>query len=367
MISQDYNIIVKDSLNFLHSLGKPSKTSFYPALNGLTNIGKSLNLGFACYGLKIFKMTGEWDRMNNEEKKYFLDYLKSFQINHKEFPKNYFIDKKLLLGYKQIFSIENGKFLVKNILNKITDSNYVDKKTRLKEAINADNKQAISTLYELGSSNELKIENTFKSNEDVYSYISSLNWTKPWSAGAQFSSLCVYSKTQNFGFEDTLIKFLDSKLNYETGSYHESSLSDKREIINGAMKVISGLDWINHPIHLPNRLIDFCLDNTPHIEGCDIVDFIYVLYMCSKQSVYRKKEIDNLFEDLLKQIMKLYIEDEKGFSYYNNKSQTHYYGLKITNGLKSADIHGTVLCIWAINMVLNHLEKLDDDMKVIKP
>ena len=27
-----------------------------------------------------------------------------------------------------------------------------------------------------------------------------------------------------------------------------------REIVNGAMKVITGLDWLNIPIHKPNEL-----------------------------------------------------------------------------------------------------------------
>ena len=56
----------------------------------------------------------------------------------------------------------------------------------------------------------------------------------------------------------------------------------KREIINGAMKVISGLDWLDARIHSPKKLIDFCLDNKPFLEGCDIVDYVYVLYKCSK-------------------------------------------------------------------------------------
>ena len=42
------------------------------------------------------------------------------------------------------------------------------------------------------------------------------------------------------------------------------------------MKVISGLDWLDEKIHYPDKLIDFCLQNNPIEEGCDIVDFVYV-------------------------------------------------------------------------------------------
>ena len=35
--------------------------------------------------------------------------------------------------------------------------------------------------------------------------------------------------------------------------------SNSRQVINGAMKVITGLDWLGHEIHYPKKLIDYCL------------------------------------------------------------------------------------------------------------
>ena len=180
-----------------------------------------------------------------------------------------------------------------------------------------------------------------------------MNWDKPWSAGAQFASLCVYSTTNNFGIENELTEFILQKLSKNSGSYHNKNVTDEREIINGAMKVISGLDWLNIEIHKPKELIDFCLKNVPITEGCDIVDFVYVLYKCSKQVDYKKKQINRLFLDLLNQIKNLYVESDKGFSYFTGMSQTHYYGIPITVGLNKADIHGTTLCLWAILMILD--------------
>ena len=57
------------------------------------------------------------------------------------------------------------------------------------------------------------------------------------------------------------------------------------------MKVITGLDWIDEEIHYPERLIDLCLNIDPSQEGCDLVDIVYVLYKCSNQTNYKKKEI----------------------------------------------------------------------------
>ena len=62
------------------------------------------------------------------------------------------------------------------------------------------------------------------------------------------------------------------------------------------MKVISGLDWLDKEIHYPRELIDFCLSNSPILEGCDVVDFVYVLYKCAEQENYRKKEISILLK-----------------------------------------------------------------------
>ena len=91
-----------------------------------------------------------------------------------------------------------------------------------------------------------------------------------------------------------------------------------RQIINGAMKVITGLDWLEKKFIILN-LIDFCLDNKPVQEGCDIVDFVYTLYMCSKQTDYKKKEINDLFLDITKDIFSLYFKEEGGFFIFSRQ------------------------------------------------
>ena len=68
------------------------------------------------------------------------------------------------------------------------------------------------------------------------------------------------------------------------------------------------------------------------MEGCDIVDYIYVLYRCSKETEYKKQEILKIFHESINDIRDLFQEKDGGFSYFKNKSQTHYYGLNITQG-----------------------------------
>mgnify|MGYP001417400985 FL=1 len=70
---------------------------------------------------------------------------------------------------------------------------------------------------------------------------------------------------------------------------------------------------------------------------------------------------------MLEYLKLLYHKDEKGFSYFVNKSQTHYYGIKISKGSNIPDLHGTILSVWAIVMILDALEKNENSYKIIKP
>ena len=64
--------------------------------------------------------------------------------------------------------------------------------------------------------------------------------------------------------------------------------------------------------------------------------------------------------------MQHFYKVEGGFSYFLNKSQTHYYGLKISNGLRTADIHGTTLLVWALSLISDFKNSEDNIFKIIK-
>ena len=352
-------------LRYLNSL-KKEEYKYFPAEEGLTKYGKNLNLGFSCFSLKINYILNQTKNFNNDHiegwKKYINSYQKEKDINFN----NYFVDPYIDEFYNQK-SLENYlKELSKKILNIMPNYNFEYQKIKLAKAVNAETKQAISTLYQLGMKNEKLISNDYSNNEALENYLNSLDWAKPWNAGAQFASFCVYSKTQNFENASFLVDYITKLANSETGSYFTSTPKTNREIINGAMKVISGLDWLGEEIHHPKKLIDFCLLNTPVLEGCDIVDFVYVLYMCSNQTEYKKKEINNLMLNYLSKIKDLYFESKGGFSYFKDSSQTHYYGVPIIDGRNQPDIHGTMLLIWAISMILKNNE-IDLNWKIIKP
>ncbi len=203
---------------------------------------------------------------------------------------------------------------------------------------------------------------------EVKKFISKLDWRFPWNAGAQTAGICVFISFDKRIKE--LSKYINSeieKLVQPDGAYYKGSIENQSEKINGAMKVLTGLDWLNIPIHKPKELIDLCLSHRPNREGCDIVDVIYVLYKCTEQTDYKKNEIKNYVEDLIPIIMTHYKEEEGGFSYYSKKSQEYYYGVRISEGKDEADLHGTTLLTWALSMIFSILGKPYPSWKIIKP
>lgn len=359
--------IPENVFGFVNNLRRENLYSYNPSLQGVTESGRKLELGFSTYALKIYYMTGEWDKLSVEQKNTWTEYIKSFQKIETKFPNQSFIDPSFLKAYRKMSFSENSKYLLKYIVNLSTLRKYDTKFVQLEKSINAETKQAISTLHQVGNNDYEQIQLKYDTSEKILYYLNNLDWSKPWTSGAQFASICVFNKAQELNYTHLLKDFASKIADKNTGSYFLNLPNSSREVINGAMKIISGLDWIEEEIHYPEKLIDYCIDNTPILEGCDIVDFVYVLHKCSRQVGHRKKEINNILSNLLDQLLNLYNKEDNSFSYFKDRSQTHYYGIEITEGLNRADIHGSTLCLWAIIMILQSLGIADNKLKNIKP
>ena len=356
---------------FLNSL--QSKSNFFkfsPALDGVTNSGENLSLGFSCYALKCFYMLGLWEKIDKNIQNEWSNYINSYQKSIKGLPSNSYIDLPIVNFYNSSFNKFSLKNFVKKILNNLEISSKRTTEEQFVDTIKAETKQAISTLYQVGFVNNKKYNDFPQTKESINDYLDSLNWEKPWNAGAQFSALCVFTATQ---LEDELKErnelilytYLDRVLNNKSGFYHISNKINQKEKINGAMKVITGLDWINKPIHNPEKIIDYCLSIEPEADGCDIVDLVYVMYKSTIQSSYREKDVGEFFTKIKSIIKKNYHSNIGAFSYFEGKSQLEYYGLKISKGLNTPDIHGTTLLLWAMTMIYDF--QGIDQFNVIKP
>mgnify|MGYP001159915151 FL=1 len=356
---------------FLENLRKKNKFEYFPSVMGVTKEGERLNLGFSCYALKcsyILNLLSDDDLKAKNWSKY----INNYQTSTENLPNNSYVDFDYLNSFRNRSGINFIKDTIKDISTSLNIKKFPNINERIETYIRAESKQAISTLYEVKSETKLKYLDFPKTKIEIDNFLENLNWSTPWSSGAQFSSLCVFAKTQlekkQFKeIQSFLIEFIEKLANPNTGAYYLGSEPSQQEIINGSMKVITGLDWINEPIHYPEKLIDLALKVNPDSEGCDLVDIVYVLYKCSEQTNYRKKDIISYLNNLIDEIYFHYKEEEGGFSYFINKSQTHYYGVQITSGLNVADIHGTILLTWALSMIYNIQEEESVNWKILKP
>ena len=69
----------------------------------------------------------------------------------------------------------------------------------------------------------------------------------------------------------------------------------------------------------------------------------------------------------MKKIKLNYVNKDGAFSYYFEASQQYYYGLKISKGLNTADIHGTLLLLWAMSMIFETTDEYSKSWNVLKP
>jgi hypothetical protein len=360
------NNFIDSTYKFLESI-KYSDNQYQFVKQGLTKHGSELKLGTACFGLKINYILGN---LNNEATTLQAsEYLNSFQKSIQGYPKNSFIDE----AYLNYFRAANLKVALKHKAKElIAGAKFkppYSKSDYLKKSIRAESKQAISTLIQIGGKNSkpyLEFPNT---KDLIVEFLNLQNWNSPWDAGAQFSGICLFSSTQDILNRDelstSLKDYISKIVNPRNGFYYSGSVKNQSQLVNGSMKVISGLEWLEAPIHYPEKLIDSTLKVKPNSEGCDLVDIVYVLYQCSLQTTYRKKDIRDYFIEVLN-IIQLHQHSQGGFSYYLNKSQTHYYGVNVSKGFDEPDLHGTTLLIWAASMIFNFINTSDDTLKVLK-
>ena len=368
--SLDPTIFTDEITSFIDSLRLTNNSySFLPCLKGATEAGRELKLGFSCYALKTYFTLNKWDNFDEDYKNGWSHYINSFQKKSRIYPDYSFLDDAYIDNFNK-FRIERfTKDFVKKLLNLSKKYNYQSKKFELQTSIRAETKQAISTLQQVNFSNQYIYDDFPKTENEIKNYLNKYDWNKPWSAGAQFSGLCVFVSTQlddNLDIKTSLENFINSKVNSD-GFYYSGEKPNYTELINGSMKVLTGLDWLNVPIHFPEKIVDLCLSGKPSQQGCDLVDFVYVLYRCSLETNYRKKDIIKYLEYFYETIFNHFYPNQGGFSYGIDSSQKLYYGVEISKGNNEPDLHGTLLLTWALSMIFKITENQNYDWKVLKP
>jgi len=347
--------------------GAPGR--FMPCKAGATEEGQQVALGFSCFALKTYYTLGLWDTLPLEEGKAWIAFLRSFQISGRidfdPISHNAFIDPPVRRYLAQATPWYQR---LKNPFR------FPDHWTYWQKVIFAETKQVIATLIQVEASAQRRYQGFPLTPDALQRYLSSLDWAQPWGAGGQAAAMAVFLKkqfpthippTQQQKLIDVMDRFYAGIVNAQTGGYFIGDVPAQGQLINGAMKVLTALDWLEIPIHDPDRLVDTCLAELPPSDGCHLVDAVYVLYRCLKQTPHRKAEVQAYSRQVL-ELIHLHHNPDGGFSYNIGSSQTAYYGVLIGRGLPESDIHATCLLAWALAMIDEILEA-DHGWKVIKP
>ena len=329
-------------------------------VNGRTRAGDKAALGFSCFALRIFYTIGLWDKLDSGKKSAWIKFLQSFQS-----VEGAFIDTPIL------GNCDSWKERLKRILLKRKGHQGISQR---QSVLNAETKQAIATLAQVGAQALYPFQDFPRHPHDLKKYLSGLDWTQPWSAGGQAAAVATFIKNEAPRFlssadAELLIKeardFFLRSVDTKTGTWFSGQMPAHYQMINGAMKVLTALDWLECKIPYPEKLIDTCLLSLPEQEGCHIVDYVYVLYRCCQATDHRRQEILKYLENILN-IIKRHYQPDGAFSYHETHNQTRYYGVKIARPLRQSDLQATFLLCFALAMIASIFE-FNLNWNIIKP
>lgn len=363
---------------FLESLSVPGQVGRYrPAAAGLTPQGERIALGMSCYAHKVAYMLGLWDALLPDEQAAWNAFLRGFQVDGQPYrtwaAHNAFIDPVVADHLRS----EMRRQPWPDRLRRATVGH--GEATPFDRTLVSETKQAIATLDQVGVAPDRVFLGFPRTPDALRRYLGKLDWTQPWAAGAHAAIVAVFIDTQATkllppadvkALKAAVQTFLDAVTDADSGAYFRGTMPDHGTLVNGAMKVLTALDWLGQPIHHPERLIDTTLAQMPRAEGCHLVDAVYVLYRCAQQTDHRRAEIGRYCHAVLAMIAAHFVEQEGSFSYAVGASQTMYYGVPITEGRPVADMHGTILLTWALAMIFALLEQTPgtgSPWRVIRP
>lgn len=331
-------------LDFMeHQKSKKTKGYYkYSCCGDLYDESKDWNIGSSVYALKIYYTL---DVEKNQDIIDTANYIRSFYHNDGQIYDDFIHKKSFIRNIAS--SLKHKRWA--NILNQ--------------QYKRAETRQAYSSLILYNELPKDIVLDIPKSENDIDKFLSSLNWEEPWGAGSHFSHLMFFYK---LGHHAKLIdsiqydKYVNHSLEWinklrhsKDGGWYKGTQED-RLIINGAMKIITGLiavDKVN--FDYAQQLVDTCLRSTNDEHACDNFNIILVLNYASKllDRNYRQKEIEEFAINRLVKYKAHYKKEQGGFSFFPFASNSIYYGAKITKGINEADIHGTVLFLWGIAIV----------------
>jgi hypothetical protein len=281
---------------------------------GCLEPGERAGLGISCLALKTCWMLGLTPRLPLHELRGWIAHIQSFQRSRGRFA-GFFEDRPVL---------------------RVADRNlgWFRRNVAVRRA---ETRQACATLLSVGGAPCYPVSRLPRTPDEVREYLAALDWSRPWEAGSHAGHLLFFyglnaglfpQASPDPSLLETGFGELDRLQDPETGSWHRHRPSAE-QIINGAMKVLTGYAYLGEPFRYAERLIDTCLAAANDGHGCNHADAVYVLHRCAQATDYRRGDIEGFFADRLGMVLRFRREDG-AFSFFPDGAQTTYYGVPIS-------------------------------------
>jgi hypothetical protein len=358
--SIDWIFELKDTVPlFLERLKGERRGFFKYSLTGdLYSEKQNWGLGNAVFATKIYYTLNKIESLPKEDIQNLIDFIKTFQ-------------KKDGSIYDPLITRKASFETRIQALKKMDFSDFfLRTKTRRakSQTRRSESRQSFSALRLLNSNPDIPYHKIPQTTDGVDDYLSKLDWAQPWGAGAHFSHLLFFLKNSAdfFAFDrdlaDELIAHSINSINQlqspEDGAWYKGSDVPLFQKINGAMKVITGLEAANSlKFAYPERLLDLCL-STPDLDNaCNILDVVYVIRHANALAGgnYRYEDIRDFCYRWLAVCNEHYFPEIGGFSFLKHQANQCYGETMITKGRCEPDIHGSVLLLWGIALISNIL------------
>jgi hypothetical protein len=328
----------------------PGRFRFCEKGSLVPTMGKA-GLMATCFAMRSAWQSGVWNDWSKERKSACVEFIQSFQ-REDGFFYDPWLYKNAGIGLETIANMLLGRVSFKVV--------YQQKKLNMR----AETRQCIGDLFNVGVKIVIPAPLEYPDIISIRRYLQSLSWNHPYSTGSHLSHLMCFLAINKESFEHSenyqdmvneILQLLSQLHNKKTGTWFTGSPSDVFKI-NGAMQVLSGLQWLEQEYPISKNLVDFALAQPFENDGCGMLNRLFVLQQASKgiANKYRQKDIQQIAYSALDAICKFQNPDG-GFSFYKHKSQHSYYGAKVSKGFAVSDLHGTAMMTWAIGVAIDLL------------
>ncbi|MBN1493696.1 MAG: hypothetical protein JW938_06065 [Candidatus Omnitrophica bacterium] len=299
------------------------------------------------FAMKIAWQTGIWERWPDDTKRACIDFIRSFQERDGRFVDPW-LSAEVKMGLKDYGRLILGKY----------DRRFLQE--RKERNILAETRQGAASLIMVGLKPDYPLPVYVRQTGEVARYFDSFDWSKPWNTASQISKQLMFLSVNKKYFADEpmcdllideILKCLANIRDDATGTWFTGAPSSADKI-NGAMKIFTGLQWVDRPFPDCTRLLDFALRQPFGTDGCGFLNRLFVVYQCRKVTPkeFRQNEISLLATNALDRLQ-AFKKGDGGFSFYQDKAQSCFLGAPTSRGDAISDMHGTVMISWALAII----------------